>query len=191
MTNTEFTRMIEYLIAGSGKPLPVESRLVYFDLLRDLPFEAGMLAAKRVLAEHRWSTFPTIAELRQAAVETARGEIKALSEAEAWAIAWRVVGDTDPEVDGSFGRACTRHKAPGLVVEAIRTFGLQAFCYGAEAVGIVRAQFRDMFGQLAARERRAALLPPAIHAALDEIRERRALPAAARQALDGIGTNVH
>ncbi len=73
MSNTEFLEVLAYLTAGSGKDLAAQSKLVYFDCLADLDFEVFKLAAKRVLMEHKFATFPTIAELREAATLLRRG----------------------------------------------------------------------------------------------------------------------
>ena len=48
MTNTEFAEVIAYITAGCGKPLSVDSQVVYFDLLGDLytlPIEGGTATA--------------------------------------------------------------------------------------------------------------------------------------------------
>jgi hypothetical protein len=184
MTRSEFAMAMAYVGTAMAKPLSAEAHEVYFELLGDLNYQTLMVAVKRVLLEHRFPTFPSVAELRQAAAETIRGEAVELSECEAWGKAWQIVGDTDPEVEGSFERACRRAKAPPLVVEAIVTMGLNAMCYGDEPVGVVRGQFLKVFAQLAARERRLALLPPALRTALSDIRDRPALPAANEQKLD-------
>ena len=172
MTNTEFAEIVAYITAGCGKPLPVESQIVYFDLLGDLPADTFRLAARRVVLEHKWATFPSVAELRAAASESARGVVSDLTPAEAWAMAWRVACDTDPECDGSFDRACRRAKAPPLVVESIRAFGLNSLCYGGDPQGVVRGQFLKVFEQLAGRDRRVALLPPAVRDQIGRHRER-------------------
>lgn len=187
MTNTEFAEIVAYITAGCGKPLPVASQVVYFDTLGDLSADVLRLAAKRVLLEHRWATFPTVAELRQAAAESVRGEVKELSGAEAWGMAWWIAGNTDPELAGSFERACAKAKAPPLVVESIRSMGLLDMCYGKEPVGVLRGQFLKVFEQLQGRDRRAALLPPATHAALEQIRERQAVTGPNREAAAIVG----
>lgn len=171
MSNTEFAEIVAYITAGCGKPLSVDAQVVYFDLLGDLPADVLRLGAKKVLLEHHWATFPTVAELRQAAIESVRGEVKELSGAEAWWMAWRIAADTDPEIEGSFDRACQRAKAPRLVVEAVTSMGLLDLCYGEEPVGVVRGQFLKVYDQLAARDRRKALLPPAVTAELNGRRE--------------------
>src|SRR5687767_8170266 len=112
MTREEFAQVTAYIALACGKDLSPEAHEVYFDLLGDLPAEVAQTAARRVMLEHRWPTFPSIAEIRAAAIDTARGQVAELSEAEAWAMAWKIGGETDPEVEGSFRRACEKHKAP-------------------------------------------------------------------------------
>jgi hypothetical protein len=113
-----------------------------------------------------------------------------LTPAEAWALAWRVVCDTDPEIDGSFERACERAHCPPRVVEAIRAFGLPSLCVGGgrnlegdnrrvDPVSVQRGQFVAIYEQLAGRDRRMALLPAGVRAAIDTHRERVNGPVAA------------
>jgi hypothetical protein len=159
MTRPEFVKAMAYLTAGCGKSLEPVSLEVYFDLLGDLPFDAFQTAVKRVLLRHKYATFPTVAELREAAAQTARGEVAPLPPAEAWALAWRAAARTDPEIDGSFDRAATR--LPPLVRRAIEAYGLNALCYGSEPLTVVRAQFLRVYEQLAAGEAARELLPAA------------------------------
>lgn len=182
MTRDEFLQVVAYITAGSGKSLASDSIAVYYDCLGDLPFEVLKLAAKRVVLEHRWATFPTVAELREAATKTAKGELTELSPAEAWELAWGAIGRIDPEVDGSFARATKDF--PALVTRAIQVFGLSSLCHGNEPLTVVRAQFMRIFEQLASRERTAATLPAALTSAIEG---RAALPAPVRQAIEGIG----
>ncbi len=171
MNPVEFAKIIAYIGVACGKPLTAEAQVVYFDLLGDLPADVFQLAAKRVLMEHRWATFPSVAELRQAASESVRGEVKELASAEAWAMAWWIIGNCDPEMDGSFERACKRAKAPPLVVESVRSMSLAGMCYGDEPVGVIRGQFLKVFEQLQGRDRRLALLPPSVKEAITSRRE--------------------
>lgn len=160
MTRPEFLKAMAYLTAGSGRTLEPVSLEVYFDLLGDMTAETLMTAVKRVLLKHKFATFPSIAELREAALSTVRGEVTALSPGEAWGLAWKLIGRTDPEVDGSFARAAK--DAPPLVLRAIEAYGLNALCYGDEPITVVRAQFLRIYERLAEREREAALLPAAV-----------------------------
>ncbi len=160
MTRDEFAQVTAYIAVACGKDLSPEAHEVYFDLLGDLPFEAGQLAARRVMLEHKWSTFPSIAELRQAAAESMRGTVAELFGAEAWALAWKAVARIDLEVDGSKERAFK--SLPPIVAESLNAMGLASVIGGDEPVGVIRGQFIKVYEQLAARERRKALLPAAI-----------------------------
>jgi hypothetical protein len=191
VTNTEFAEIIGFLTAGCGKPLAVESQVVYFDLLGDLSAETLWLAARRVLLEHPWATFPSVAELRQAAAESARGEIRDLAPSEAWELAWYAVTNfVDPEAPASLERAKAR--LPALVWRTIEAFPLVALVYGKEPVGVLRGQFLRMYQDYAERARREALFQPATLAALENIRDRKAIPASLPVAgfLAGIGKAV-
>src|SRR5262245_23608434 len=117
MTRAEFSAVMTYVSLAIGKRLTADTLEVYFDLLGDLPAAALQTAARRVLLEHRWATFPSPAELREAATATLRGEITGLSAAEAWRIAWAVASSTDPELCGDYERALRKHRCPPLVAE--------------------------------------------------------------------------
>ena len=186
MSRFEFAQVMAYIAAAIGKPLSAEATEVYFELLGDLPLEVLHVTAKRVVLEHKWATFPTVAELREAAAETMLGEIKGLSPAEAWAMAWKAAGRIDLETEGSLERACAG--LPPLVVEAMRAFSLPALVYGKEPVGIVRAQFVRMFEQLQARAHRQALLPDGLKRQIAAIgQEPAALPGPVNALLGCVG----
>jgi hypothetical protein len=154
-----------YLASGIGRPISEDSVEVYFDLLGDLDYKVFQTAARRSLLEHKWATFPSIAELREAATATMRGEVKELSPGEAWKLAWQATGRIDPECEGSVERGTA--KLPKLVREAMTAFGINALCYGKEPVGVVRGQFIKIFEQLQARDRRVALLPGSVKEAIE------------------------
>lgn len=192
MTRQEFASVMSYIGLAIRQELSSESMEVYFDLLQDLPRDVLQTAARRALLEHRWPTFPTVAELRTAAAQTQRGEVKGLSPAEAWGLAWRAVSKIDPEIGGPYhvGDRVYRTQAdsileglPPLVREAIESMGLPSLCYG-EPVGVIRGQFMKTFEQLAARDERAALLPASVKQAIEG---RGAAPAALT---NGIGRSV-
>ena len=187
----EFVKVMACVSAATDKPLSADAAQVYFDLLGDLPLEVLQTAAKRVLLEHKWATFPSIAEFRQAAVETIDGEVAELSPAEAWQLAWDAAGKIDLEMksiyraagkDWPTQAAYELSKVPGVVVEAMKAYGLPALVYGEEPVGVVRSQFIKIFEQLQHHHRRLSLMPkslqdsiarlgcvPEIHQAVAEI----------------------
>jgi len=178
MTRLELAQVLAYIGAAIGKPPSADLAEVYMDLLGDIPIEALRLAAKKVVLEHKWATFPTVSELREAAAEVMRSD-KEPTPAEAWAIAWRGIGKIDPEVDGSIERGCK--DLPPLVVEAMQVMGIHALCYGKEPVAVVRAQFMKVYEQLQTRNYRERLLPNALK------KEMASLPSTIRQLTSKIG----
>ncbi len=171
MTHEEFCKIYAYVTAGCGQALNADSMRVYFDLLKDIPFEAMEIAAKRVIVEHRWPSFPSIAELRSAGVLAMHGN--SLSAAEAWGLAWNVANKLDLDVidpDEEFLKAHPTHrlasgmdefrKLPTLVQRAMQTYGLRELSYSKDPVTVIRAQFMKVFEQLSASGNRDALLPP-------------------------------
>lgn len=188
MTNTEFARIIAYLTQGCGKSLTPEQQVVYFDCLGDLSAETFQLAAKRVLMEHKWATFPSIAELREAAALTVRGEVSSLPAAAAWEMAWGAVKCIDLDIDGSVGNAM--RNLPPLVRDTMKALGIASLVGGDDPVPVVRAQFMAAYEQLAARAKRQALLPADTRKAIEQAGERQAIPAPVRMAIDGIGKDV-
>ena len=165
MTRNEFAKICAYLSAACGKPLSAEGLEVYYDLLGDLSFDVFLTAAKRVLLAHPWPNFPSIAELREAAAITSRGLVCAMSPDQAWEEAWRIVRNTDPEVEGSFGRASAG--AAPAVVDTIRAMGLDSLCFGREPISVVRAQFVKFFEARSEREQRHGLLPAKLLVAIE------------------------
>jgi len=186
MTEQDFKECMAYLAVAVNKPLAATEkeaefrRKVYFDLLGDLSAEVLQLACKRVALNHPWATFPSAAELRAAAVETMQGMVSMLSAEEAWGIAWKVA-DVDMEQPHSMERI---KKIPPLVLKAINTFGLAAFLYCKDPVGVMRAQFIKIFDALAKTEKQRLLLPAALTKAIESKGERRPQIAAV---LDKIG----
>jgi hypothetical protein len=188
MTHGEFVEAMAYLTAGLARGLQKESAAVYFDALHDLPAPALWVAVKRALLEHRYATFPSIAMLRDFATLAMRGEAQELPWALAWKLAITAIQRCDVEVDGSVERAF--RSVPPIVRQAVEAFGFKALYNlpGAQ-IEAARAQFRDIYEQLAKHERRTALLPVAIQMELSAIRNQRVtpLPAPVVKALAHIG----
>ena len=193
MTKVEFAKCMAYVSVACGKPLSAEAAEVYFDLLADIDYDTMQTAAKRVLSEHVWATFPSIAELRQAAAATKLGVVTELSPAEAWDLAWRAAGSIDLDIQGPYisgdkvyasQAACVLEGLPPIVVEAMRSFGIPAMVYGTEPVGVVRGQFMKIVEQLQARDRRDALLSPAVKEAIAANRPPAELPSPPTKAIE-------
>ena len=138
MTKAEFEKVINFLTVGIGKPIggsgeAKERMQVYYDLLGDLPAEVLAIAAKRVLYEHVWNTFPSVAELAQAALKVLMAND--LTSAEAWQLAWTAACRIDPEIQGPYivnGKRFANQaeaemsKLPPMVKESMLRFGVTA-----------------------------------------------------------------
>jgi len=181
MTATEFAKGILYLSAGIGKDLPDAAMEPYFDLLGDLDYETFIVACRRVLVAHVWHTFPTIAELRQAATAASAG--RQLTAGEAFAIACQVAPQIDPSIQGAYRvrvngewkefpsqaeYVMDRLAVPVHVRRAIKTFGIESLCNTDEPIGVMRAHFAKVFDQLQERDTHAALLPPSVREAIEK-----------------------
>jgi hypothetical protein len=144
---------------------------VYYEMLGDLEYDILFIAAKKVLCDRVYPTFPTVGELRQAALKviTAPTDITPI---QAWEIGWNVIRNTDPEVSGSFDNACRRYGATPEVIRTIRAVGLASLCYGQEPIGVVRAQFMKAYEQLDTADKSRMLLPPRVNKSIDEIGKR-------------------
>jgi len=164
MTMQEFIKAMQYLEATTGKPIDPDpkkaaARLeVFYDLLGDLDFEIFKAACQRVALQHPWSTFPSIAELREAAVCMRDGAIAELSAGEAWDKAWEAAKKIDLEIPGSLEHHTKN--LPAIVLEAMRAFSIPALIYGKEPLGVIRSQFVKIYEPLATREKRRRLYPP-------------------------------
>lgn len=188
MTREEFGIIMGYLVLGTGKELSIDAHEVYFDCLGDLDANTLQIAAKRVLMEHKWATFPSVAELRMAAALTVKNEVSSLSAIEAWEIGWRAIGRIDPDQDGSIERALKG--IPDLVLRTIKAMGIANLVCGKDPVPVVRAQFIEAFERLQEREMREALLPDDTRKSIEEHGKGEAISAPVRLAIIGIGKEV-
>jgi hypothetical protein len=181
MTKREFAGAIAWLSGAIGKQLADneaerQARLeIYFECLGDLPLDAFRVACKRCAMERKYQSFPPIAELRELATETKRGEVQPMTGAEAFGIALNACGNCDNEVDGSIARAFT--DVPPAVQAAIKQFGFMTlYNLPNNAIEIARAQFTKLYDAVAERERKTGLLPPGLVDEIGRIGQRRALP---------------
>lgn len=163
MTRREFVEIAAY-IGSVTKPLNDQSLEVYFDLLGDLDAAVLRQAARVVLISHRYPSFPSVAELREAAMMVRNGATSDLTPADAWELASRAASKIDPEVDGSMERHTKN--LPPLVVRTMTAFGIASLCHG--QVAVIRGQFLKMFEQLAERSKHEAILPERDRLAIEQ-----------------------
>lgn len=184
MTRAEFVEAMAYLEAGCQKTISKAAADVYFDALSDLSIDVLRFACKLTIMEHKYATFPSVAEIREFAAQAMRpGD---MTEGEAWAMAWGAAKNIDPKIGGSYrvyrqgNGTYTEYasqleyecsKLPPRVLQAMKAFGIYELCQ-AEKPDVARAQFQAIYRGLAERDRRADLLPAEMKADLAKIRER-------------------
>lgn len=141
MTRAEAAKLVAILAnAYPAARVTEETSELYEAMLADLDFGAVQRAAARHIATSKW--FPTVAELRAAAVEVALGPRR--TGLEAW-------GDVVAAIRfvGAYG-------APrfddALVAECVRTLGWRGLCLGDNEVSD-RARFSELYESLAQRAR--------------------------------------
>lgn len=164
MNATEFATEISWLETAIGKPLAEGQRehdarqTVYFECLGDLSISAFRVAVRRCALERKYQSFPSIAELREFALDSQEGTVKRLSGSDAWGIAMRAVDKCDVDVEGSRERAFLN--VPPIVELAVIQFGFMSlYNMPNNAVENARAQFCKLFDSLADTQRKTGLLP--------------------------------
>lgn len=108
MTRVEFAKVMSYLAVATGKPIASDEKAaterleVYFDLLGSIPKAVLEDAAKQVVKAHAWATFPSVAELYQAASKIVSQALGSISPVEAWDLAYRAICKCDPGLTGPY-----------------------------------------------------------------------------------------
>lgn len=182
MMMVEFAKVMAYVAAATQKPVSPETVEVYYDLLGDLELGTFQAAAKRVVMEHKWATFPSVAELREAAIEMQAGRDSRLPPQVAWAMAWRAAGQIDPDIRGEFvvfknGERVTYPSQtdyvldglPAPVVATMKTFGIGRLIAADEPIGVIQKQFCETYTGLLTAAKREALLPEKLRQDIDRI----------------------
>ena len=75
---------------------------VWFELLKDLPYQQVNLAIQKYMLTERFP--PTIADLRAKVVEVAEKPIEEMSELEAWAIVRKAIGNSGYKSSEEFNK---------------------------------------------------------------------------------------
>lgn len=145
MKKSEAAKIVATLSAAFPRPQMTEPTMkVYEMFLEDLPFEAGELAARRLIATAKF--LPTIAEIRAAATELALGPRRLGGEA------WGDVGAAIRE----FGRYQAPNFEDPLTAECVRQLGWLTLCDSTNDVAD-RARFVELYDGLALRQRADAV----------------------------------
>lgn len=151
MTHNESIKILAVLTAAYPQvEIQEETIEIYTKFLLDLPYEAGQAAALEVIARSKW--FPSIAELRQAAVGMLpKNDVP--NSGEAWGEVVRQLHSV-----GYYGRPSFSHPA---VAKAVKAIGWYELCVS-ENPTADRAHFLRIYEGYREREVNKALQPPEV-----------------------------
>lgn len=172
MSNLEFGDVVSWLEIAFGKPLADSKEArdkranVYFEMLGKYPVDAFRVAARRIVRERKYQSFPSVAELQEFIIETLHGEIMELTAQEAFNVGMKACGQCDIESYGSVDRAFAN--IPEKVKRAVWAFGFMAlYNLPSSAMETARAQFIKLYEALEERDHRDDLYPQSLK---DEIK---------------------
>ncbi|UWG96812.1 replicative helicase loader/inhibitor [Dehalobacter sp. DCM] len=128
-------------------------------MLSDMPYDVAKAALMRVLATAKF--FPTVAEIREAAVSNSQPN--RLSAPEAWEEATRAIRKYGyyKEQEGLDSLSPATRKA-------VQSIGWKSFCTN-EDEGVLRGQFRMAFETMATRDAEVARLPQGLKDMIGQI----------------------
>lgn len=149
MTLDEALKIMAVLTAAYPQAeIQEETIQIYTKFLLDLPFEAGQAGALELIAKSKW--FPSVAELRQMAVEML-SENDIPTPGEAWGEVVRQLHSV-----GYYGRPSFSHPA---IVKAVKAMGWYELCVSENMVAD-RAHFMRIYEGYREREMKEALELP-------------------------------
>lgn len=135
---------------------------LWYTHLQDIPYQVCTLAVNRWVATNKWP--PTIADLRESAMEVLSNEIPD------WSEAWEEVMKNIQKY--GFYRAVEGKEAlTGITRQTVERIGYIHLC-NSENITADRANFRDIYNSLLAREKKQAVLPAGLQAAIETVKQK-------------------
>jgi hypothetical protein len=137
MNKQECAMVLAYLASAyPSASVSKETATVYFDVLKDLPFEACRDEARRLVRSSQW--FPPAAVIRRGVCEHAGLLSKSADRA------WHEVSVAVKDV-GIYGQT---EWSDAIIGEAVRTIGWREVCMS-ENQGVLRAHFFKIYEKIA------------------------------------------
>lgn len=165
MTKEEFSKVAMALRTyyPNQSILPNNAAMeLWFKQLQDIPYQVCTLALNKWVAVNKWA--PTIADLREAAMEVSTKELPD------WSEAWETVIKNIQKY--GFYRAVEGKEAlTGITRQTVERIGYIHLC-NSENIIADRANFRDIYNSLLAREKKQAVLPAGLQAAIETVKQK-------------------
>jgi len=122
MNRQEFTKIMAFLTAAVEKHPSRETVEVYYSMLKDMPYELGMAAAKKVIAEDEYPTLPTIGKIRRAASDLC--SLDRITAGEAWGLVVKAI-----RRHGYYGTTQAMQELPEEVRVTVEQIGWTEICH--------------------------------------------------------------
>ena len=131
-----------------------ETAEIWHRALADIDYDAAQLAITKWIMTEKW--LPTIADIREMVADVTTENV--LDWSEAWEIVNKAVRTIGPyQQDEAFSRF------DEITAEAVRRIGYMTLCeMEYDERDIMRAQFRDIYNQIANRHKQEAQMPIAL-----------------------------
>lgn len=165
MTQEEFGLIVKAIRTyyPREKILPSQEALtLWYEQLQDLDYRTVVTGLKKWVATNKWS--PSIADLREVAAEISKEKVKDWSEA--WEDARKAVRRF-----GSYNPQDAMDSLDELTRETVKRLGYYDLCRS-ENHDADRANFRNIYEQLAQRKKQEQQIPPAILMAIEGIKRK-------------------
>lgn len=135
---------------------------LWYAHLQDIPFQVCTLAVNQWVAVNKWP--PTIADLREAAMDVSTQELPD------WSEAWETVIKNIQKY-GFYRVNEGKEALTGITRQTVERIGYIHLC-NSENITADRANFRDIYNSLLAREKKQAILPAGLQAAIETVRQK-------------------
>lgn len=162
MTKNEVKHLLQWATANFPSMQEKDMRptaALWEKMLGDLPYDVAESAMVKVLATTKF--FPTVAEIREAAIAVAQP--KGLTAAEAWGEVVQAIS--------RFGQYRPDEAVASLspsTARVVRLMGFRDLCIS-ENNGVDRAHFLRMYEQIDGKEQDSVILPERLRIAMAEI----------------------
>ncbi len=163
MTTSEFSVFTKAMRTFFPKDnlLPTkESMDLWYRMLKDIPYPVAEAALMKHVSTSKWP--PSIAEIRENATE-------AITPAQAdWSEAWEEARKAVQKF-GSYQETEALAWMSASTAEAVRRFGYYDLCM-MENPEVAKAHFRDIYNNIALREKKEAQLPDSLKSVINNLR---------------------
>lgn len=134
---------------------------LWYQQLQDIPYKVCTLAVNKWVAINKWS--PTIADIREYAAGIRRQESD-------WSEAWEELMK-NIQIYGFYRVAEGKKALSDLTRKTVERIGYVHIC-NSENIIADRANFRDIYNSLLAREKKQAVLSAGLQAAIETVKQK-------------------